>query len=151
MSWTLPLMPFVDLINASPSLADLIPSYGTDKVDLGDRTALADPPRFSWLPKHPPLTGFEDWYNGKHHYRASEDLRVSNLDQGIIGELKGKLADVKIRHVMLIKLESTRKDVFPVKSRAVCDALNTTFKNNNARRGLAAPRDADSHGQPADW
>ncbi|KAM4061577.1 sulfatase domain-containing protein [Hirsutella rhossiliensis] len=134
MSWTLPLMPFVDLINASPSLADLIPSYGTDiNGDLGNRTALADPVPFSWLPKDTPLPGFEDWYEKKEHYRAADDpLRISNLDHGVISEIKSKLSDVKIRHVVLIKLESTRKDVFPVKkSGTIWDELIGTFKNKS--------------------
>lgn len=134
MSWTLPLMPLVDFINASPSLANLIPSYGTDiNGDFGNRTALADPVPFPWLPKDTPLPGFEDWYEKREHYRAANDpLRVSNLDHGVISEIKNKLSDVKIRHVVLIKLESTRKDVFPIKrSGTIWDELIGTFKNKS--------------------
>ncbi|PHH87297.1 hypothetical protein CDD83_9056 [Cordyceps sp. RAO-2017] len=117
MSWTVPLMPLVDLMHSSPSLVDLVPSYGSDvNSDLQNRTALADPPHWPWLPAGEPLPGFEDWYENKEHYRASEDpLHISNLDFGVLADIRNKLADVKIRHVMLIKLESTRKDVFPIK------------------------------------
>lgn len=117
MSWTLPLVPFIDLLPSSPSVAGLVPSYGTDvNSDLENRTALAEPPSWPWLPAGKALPGFEDWYEGKDHYRAEKDpLRVSNLDSALLPELRHSLGGVKIRHVVLIKLESTRKDVFPIK------------------------------------
>ncbi|KJZ77730.1 hypothetical protein HIM_02907 [Hirsutella minnesotensis 3608] len=133
MSWTLPLMPFVDLINSSPNLADLIPAYGTDiNGDFGNRTALGQPVPLPWLPLGEPLPGFLDWYEGKEHYVAAKDpLRISNLDHGLLNDLKSKLSDVKIRHVMLIKLESTRKDVFPIKkSGVIWKHLSESFPNN---------------------
>ncbi|OAQ77864.1 sulfatase domain-containingprotein [Purpureocillium lilacinum] len=118
MSWTLPLMPFVDFAHSSSSLSSLLASSSNVNGTLDNATALTKPIQFSWLPKDTPLPGFEDWYTeGKEHYSAQEDpLKISNLDDPLLPALRDiNLADVPIRHVMLIKLESTRKDVFPIK------------------------------------
>src|SRR5699024_1130202 len=100
------------------SLSSLLASSSNVNGTLDNATALAKPIQFSWLPKDTPLPGFEDWYTeGKEHYSAQEDpLKISNLDDPLLPALRDiNLADVPIRHVMLIKLESTRKDVFPIK------------------------------------
>ncbi|KYK57077.1 sulfatase domain protein [Drechmeria coniospora] len=134
MSWTLPLLPFVDFARSSPMLANLLPLHGTGIDRSWDvRTALADPIPLTWLPWEKPTPGFLDWHENKKHYRASEDpLKISNLDDGLLPALEGKLADVKIRHVMLIKLESTRKDVFPFKKGGIIwDKLSGSFKNHS--------------------
>ncbi|POR31885.1 Lipoteichoic acid synthase-like YvgJ [Tolypocladium paradoxum] len=134
MSWTLPLLPFVDFAHSSPTLAGLLPFHGsTIYLSWDNRTALADPIPFSWLPKETPLPGFEDWYENLEHYRASEDpLKISNLDDELLPELRHKLRDVNIRHVMLIKLESTRKDVFPIKKNGfIWNRLTKSFKNES--------------------
>ncbi|PFH55361.1 hypothetical protein XA68_18483 [Ophiocordyceps unilateralis] len=133
MSWTLPLVPFIDLLPSSPSVAGLVPSYGNDvNSDLENRTALAEPPSWTWLPEGETLPGFEDWYEGKDHYRADKDpLRVSNLNSALLPELRHSLSDVKIRHVVLIKLESTRKDVFPIKKGGyIWETLAASHDNN---------------------
>ncbi|KAL1585698.1 hypothetical protein WHR41_05973 [Cladosporium halotolerans] len=127
LSWTLPLMPIVHLmVGATLSTVVALP------VTFQHITALAPPIAFSWLPDKP-HAGFEDWYNNKPHYSAEKDpLELSNLDQELLPELqKIDLGDVPIKHVMLMKLESTRKDVFPLKKNAgVWDRLASTFKNN---------------------
>ncbi|KJZ75314.1 hypothetical protein HIM_05240 [Hirsutella minnesotensis 3608] len=119
MSWTLPLIPFVDFTHSSPSLSRLLPAAGAEGADNGldNRTAIGVPPSFSWLPVDRPLPGFDDWYGpNKTHYLASQDpLKISNLEEQLLPALRGQLADVKIRHVVLVKLEATRKDVFPIK------------------------------------
>ncbi|CAM1501401.1 Fc.00g105630.m01.CDS01 [Cosmosporella sp. VM-42] len=118
MSWTLVLLPAVDFAHSSPTLGSLLPVHGTSiNYSWDNRTALEAPIPLSWLPKDNPLPGFEDWYEkGKTHYRASSDpMRISNLDNDLIPGLKGKLGDINIKHVILVKLESTRKDVFPLK------------------------------------
>ncbi|RDA85251.1 hypothetical protein CP532_2319 [Ophiocordyceps camponoti-leonardi (nom. inval.)] len=133
MSWTLPLIPFIDLLPSSPSLARLVPSYGNEvNSDLENRTALAEVPSWPWLPQEKPLPGFTDWYEGKEHYRADKDpLRVSNLDSALLPELRHSLGDIKIRHVVLIKLESTRKDVFPIKKGGyIWETLAASHDNN---------------------
>lgn len=137
MSWTLPLLPFVDFAHSSPTLASLLPFHGSSiNLSWDNRTALADPIRFSWLPKETPLPGFEDWYENQEHYRASEDpLKISNMDDELLPELRSKLRDVKIRHVMLIKLESTRKDVFPIKKDGlIWKRLTKSFRNESLPR-----------------
>ncbi|KAH0493846.1 hypothetical protein TgHK011_000492 [Trichoderma gracile] len=117
MSWTLPLLPFADFAHSSPILAALTPVYD---VSIGwnwdNRTALVEPIRWEWLPKDP-LPGFQDWYTAEEtHYRASQDpLKISNLKNDVLPELRDKLANITIKNVVLIKLESTRKDAFPVK------------------------------------
>ncbi|KND91907.1 Lipoteichoic acid synthase-like YvgJ [Tolypocladium ophioglossoides CBS 100239] len=134
MSWTLPLLPFVDFAHSSPTLATLLPFHGSSiNFSWDNRTALADPVRFSWLPEETSLPGFEDWYENREHYRASEDpLKISNMDDELLPELRHKLQDVNIRHVMLIKLESTRKDVFPIKKDGlIWNRLTKSFKNGS--------------------
>ncbi|GJN72082.1 hypothetical protein PLICBS_006153 [Purpureocillium lilacinum] len=135
MSWTLPLLPFIDFAHSSPTLASLLPFHGSSiNYSWDNRTALAEPISFPWLPKEEtPLPGFADWYENKPHYRASEDpLKISNLDDDLLPALKGKLKDVKIRNVMLIKLESTRKDVFPIKKDGIIwEKLAKSFKNES--------------------
>jgi len=55
-------------------------------------------------------------YVPERHYSASHDpLKISNDKEDILASLGSKLAGVPIRHVVVIFLESTRKDVFPIK------------------------------------
>ncbi|KAG5916577.1 hypothetical protein E4U42_007593 [Claviceps africana] len=119
MSWTPILLPVIDFAHSAPTLGSLYPLHSQSMGwDLDNQTALADPIRWDWLPElGKPLAGFEDWYEpGAQHYNAAHDpLKMSNMDDDLLAPLRGKLRDVHIRHVVLIKLESTRKDVFPIK------------------------------------
>ncbi|QUC23543.1 uncharacterized protein UV8b_07784 [Ustilaginoidea virens] len=147
MSWTPILLPFIDFAHSSPTLASLMPYYGHG-IGWGwdNQTALAEPIRWDWLPRlDEPLPGFEDWYQpGMQHYNAANDpLKVSNLDDDLLSPLRGKLAGVDIRHVVLIKLESTRKDVFPLKKDGqIWNKLAETWENGvlpeSARRRLSS-------------
>ncbi|KAF4998756.1 hypothetical protein FGRMN_2920 [Fusarium graminum] len=119
LSWTTGLLPFVDMSSTSP-LLDELPSHFTSigiQHEWDERSAVAQPPKFNWLPKGEPLAGFEDWYNpDEMHYNAASDpMKISNLDHPLLEELRDKLKDVPVKHVMLFLLESTRNDVFPVK------------------------------------
>ncbi|KAJ6443661.1 sulfatase domain-containingprotein [Purpureocillium lavendulum] len=116
MSWTPALLPFVDFKTSAGNMGKVVVHNATSIYhDWDDRTALLDPIPLPWLPKER-LDGFEDWYDNKKHYVASADpLRISNLDQELLPELRN-LKDVPIRHIMTIVLESTRKDVFPIKN-----------------------------------
>ncbi|OAQ59172.1 sulfatase domain-containing protein [Pochonia chlamydosporia 170] len=124
LSWTPIIMPVVDFTR-STTLDRLFPLYNqTISRHLDEETALTDPIPLTWLPKlDDPLLGFEDWYPSKHdhydhydHYNATADpLNMPNFKDDLISPLRGQLDDVNIRHVMLIMLESTRKDVFPIK------------------------------------
>ncbi|KAM0664429.1 hypothetical protein ACQRIU_007011 [Beauveria bassiana] len=119
MSWTLPLQPIVDLSGSDGPAAITSHNSGLNSISdiLEGKTALSDPISLSWLPVGPPLKGFEDWYHdGAEHYSAEADpLKVSNMQDEILSDLRGKLADVDIRHVIVVKMESIRKDVFPIK------------------------------------
>ncbi|UNI15471.1 hypothetical protein JDV02_002001 [Purpureocillium takamizusanense] len=116
MSWTPALLPFVDFKTSTANLDNVVVQNATSIYHgWKDRTALRDPIPFSWLPEDS-IAGFEDWYDGKKHYSAEADpLRISNLDEKLLPELNN-LKDVPIRHIMAIVLESTRKDVFPIKN-----------------------------------
>ncbi|KAK3191910.1 hypothetical protein K4F52_001953 [Lecanicillium sp. MT-2017a] len=144
MSWTLPLVPWIGIAHSSPLLATLIPTYGNGiNREWDDLTALTEPIPLSWLPEGEPLQGFEDWYEGKEHYNAEADpLHISNLDQKVLPGLKGKLADIDIRHIVLIKLESTRKDVFPIKKDGyIYNKFDSSYKNGlpeDAQQRLAS-------------
>lgn len=134
MSWTLPLLPFVDFTHSSPTLGSLLPVYGSSiNYDWDNRTALTEPIKWDWLPSTP-LRGFEDWYEKyKDHYNGAEDpMKISNLADDLLPQLRNKLKDIKIRHVMLIKLESTRKDVFPFKKNGlIWDLLANSTKTGS--------------------
>ncbi|KAL7782931.1 alkaline-phosphatase-like protein [Trichoderma ceciliae] len=134
MSWTLPLIPFVDFMLSTPSLASLLAISGNANSTLDNCTALGEPVLWAWLPNNVSLQGFEDWHEtNKEHYRASDDpLKLSNLDDDLLLNLRGNLNDIPIRHILLLKLESTRKDVFPIKKDGyIWDRLVQSFKNSS--------------------
>ena len=135
MSWTSALVPFVDFSASSPSLGSLLPLYRNGIGRTWDNfTALDEPVQLSWLPQGKPLHGFEDWYhaNDKHYNAASDPQKISNLEDDLLPELRGKLAGVPIRNVVLVVLESTRKDVFPIKKEGlIWDTLARSFENNS--------------------
>ncbi|KAF6830579.1 sulfatase domain protein [Colletotrichum plurivorum] len=139
MSWTPTLLPFVDFKNSSPNLEKLEPVFGSGIGRHWDeRTALQEPIHYTWLPTDP-VPGFEDWYENKTHYSAAADpLKISNLEDKLLPELralKGKLKDVSIRHVMVIALESTRKDMFPIKLKG---ASSNRFADSHEDKKLTA-------------
>jgi Sulfatase len=61
---------------------------------------------------------------------AIDPLRISNLGNDILAPLRQAIEEnnIKIRHVVLISLESTRKDVFPLKKGS--DLYNTILKSH---------------------
>ncbi|KAG5938886.1 hypothetical protein E4U53_007924 [Claviceps sorghi] len=133
MSWTPILLPVVDFAQSAPALGSVNPQHGQS---IGhNQTALADPIRWDWLSRlDKPLAGFEDWYDpDAQHYNAAHDpLKISNMDDRLLAPLRGKLRDVHIRHIVLIKLESTRKDVFPIKKDGlIWQKLAETWNNGS--------------------
>lgn len=82
-------------------------------------TALRPTPNWSWMSTEP-IEGFEDWAETSPHamhYDPQEDpLYISNLDQPVLKEIQDALAsgEVKIKHVVFLKLESARADIFPL-------------------------------------
>ncbi|KAJ6436612.1 sulfatase domain protein [Purpureocillium lavendulum] len=134
LSWTVLLAPVVDIAQSSPRLAKF--TFGIDEgIGLWDNiTALAEPIYLPWLPKDEPLPGFEDWYEtGSKHYNAAADpLKISNLDDELLPALRDRLPNMTIRHVMIITLESARKDVFPIKRGGIIwEQLTRSFENKS--------------------
>lgn len=118
MCWTTPMLPFVEMGGDTATiLANLERVYKHEnEVDWDQVSAAQTPPSLEWLAKDKVLPGFEDWYNNKTHYTASADpLHVSNLQQDLLPNIRKALSEIDIRHVMIFMLESTRKDVFPIK------------------------------------
>lgn len=118
ISWTTPLLPFVDFKESASNLQGLEPVYRAGVGALYDNTtALDHPVPFGWLPRDTVLPGFEDWYqtDGRHYNAAADTLRISNLDEQVLPDLRDVLSKISIKHVMVVVLESTRKDVFPIK------------------------------------
>ncbi|KAJ5248809.1 hypothetical protein N7468_000260 [Penicillium chermesinum] len=100
---------------------------------LEERTALDAFPTFEWLQASDGSIGATDWSpfqvnmtrvaeysNGSvTHYNPLKDpLHTPNLGNDILKSIAGPIRDgtVKIKHVILIKLESTRQDVWPFRA-----------------------------------
>ena len=123
LSWSIPFAPLVDgRHHRGPpvEVSGLKGDYGW----LTNQTALAPPPAWDWLPKDTELPGFEDWFplpnatDPPLHYHAAQDpIHISNLHRDVLEPLQASLrrGEVNIKHIIVIKLESTRADVFPLR------------------------------------
>lgn len=139
LSWTLPLTPFTEASHSLTNLPDPSWSRGggplnstTHVLRLLNTTALRSPPKFTWLPQGVQAPGFEDWYDeGSQHYSSRADpLKVFNLDNKLYPALRKSIANIKIRHVVLLKLESTRSDVFPLENAtSIINRLAESYAN----------------------
>ena len=95
---------------------------------LHDKTALdAFPMQYDWLPSGDAPGAFPDWSpfkinhqkSANDHYNPKNDpLHTPNLDGDLLGSIKQAIqgGDVKIKHIILLKLESTRFDVWPLRA-----------------------------------
>lgn len=131
MSWTPALLPFVDFEKTALNLENIYPHYNSGiNYEWDNRSALRKPIPLPWLPDYP-LDGFEDWYKDELHYDALADpFKISNLEEALLPQL-GDLSGVPIRHVVIIVLESTRKDVFPIKdSGIIVERLRDSWDSN---------------------
>ncbi|PMB63693.1 hypothetical protein BM221_010435 [Beauveria bassiana] len=137
MSWTLPLVPFMDFAHAAPNLSNLLTYHGQG-FNFDNLTALAEPVPFPWLPKDAKLPGFEDWHDHREHYNADKDpIKISNLQDPLLEPLHAHIKDVSIRNIMLIKLESTRKDVFPIKKDGlIWNKFEKSFENGTLPKAV---------------
>lgn len=117
LSWTPPVLPFVEASYSVSGLVNLKPVYNSGiGRDWDKETSLRKVTMPAWLPNDAAIPGFDDWYQGRLHYSAKHDkLKISNLQQDVHNELKDKLSGLNIRNVMMVMLESTRKDLFPIK------------------------------------
>ncbi|KZZ90849.1 sulfatase domain protein [Moelleriella libera RCEF 2490] len=136
LSWTPALLPLIDFVHSSPTVAKSIPYFGKSISWAWDnRNALSEPAQWDWLPDlgHS-LPGFEDWHghDGSHYWAASDPLKISNLGNDVLPDLRHHLPGSSIRHVVLIKLESTRQDVFPLKKDGqIWQKLAATWQNGS--------------------
>ncbi|KAH8662624.1 sulfatase domain protein [Xylariales sp. PMI_506] len=131
--WTLPFVPLVDFTHFGSGSGGL-KSVKVTIVDgqYQNHTAVSQPPDFPWLPSETRLAGFDDWYDegGEHYNMASDPFGISNLYDDIIPELTRSLRSIKIRHVMMVILESTRSDVFPInKDGYIWNTVAESFPN----------------------
>jgi len=125
LSWSIPLAPLVDgRPHRGPpvEVSGLKGTYGW----LTNQTALTPPVTLDWLPNDRVLPGFADWAPSSLsnaaepplHYNPAEDpIHISNLHHDVLDPLRQSLrsGDVNIKHIIFIKLESTRADVFPLR------------------------------------
>ncbi|KAJ5648261.1 hypothetical protein N7490_004633 [Penicillium lividum] len=121
LSGTLPLASFFEGGHRnSPVDITGLPLYQYNY--LAGKDSSHSPPSWNWMPKEAG-PGFTDWKpnlsaNESLHYSPlANPLHISNLQQPVLESIKGVLADgsVKIKHVVLLKLESARADTFPVR------------------------------------
>ena len=127
LSRTLPAVPFSARAHPVFEGIEYLPG---DYSWLEDHTALDTPPVLDWLPTGEPLPGFKDWYslplNKRNeqaprnyvpiHYNPAKDpLHIPNLQNDILEPLREALSsgEVNIKHIILMKLERNRQDMFP--------------------------------------
>ena len=119
LSGTLPLSPFADGGHRN-SPVDTTGLEG-DYEYLTGTSALKPPPAWNWLPDIP-LLGFSDWnasdINALHYRPEADPLHIPNLQNPILDPISEALSNgrLQIKHIVLIKLESTRADVFPLRN-----------------------------------
>ncbi|KAJ5084956.1 hypothetical protein NUU61_009535 [Penicillium alfredii] len=117
--------------NSTPvSTTTAAATFATDFSWLDGHTALDTFPEFDWLPSHNSSEGWPEWspfrinkdedpdYVYDHYNPQKDPLRLPNLEGDILEPLRGAIrnGDVKIKHVFLVKLESTRQDVWPLRT-----------------------------------
>ncbi|KAG5914109.1 hypothetical protein E4U42_000678 [Claviceps africana] len=134
MSWTSALLPFVDFSDSSPHLKNMVPVYNSGIGRAWDNmTAVHNSSSPAGMPWSLARTlDFWQRYVPERHYSAAHDpLRISNAKEGLLADLSSKLAGVPIRHVVIVFLESTRKDVFPLKKNGlIWRRLVDSFENH---------------------
>ncbi|KAJ5157655.1 uncharacterized protein N7482_008755 [Penicillium canariense] len=115
-----------------------------DRTLDGKTTALTAVPEFDWFPEGK-FAGFRDWEldNGRNrhsHYNSTEDpLHISNLGKDILQPIKRALdsGDVKIKHIFVFKMESTRYDVFPLRNGTyLWDRIQKSYKNKKVPKDV---------------
>lgn len=111
------------------------PSWLPEKETAGFAKYYRQQPKNPHPHPHPPHSHLHPHgWRGHHHHRGKhglqemdeprppgydsvlDPLKISNLDQPILEEIRAVLtkSNVTIKHVVIMSLESTRKDVFPL-------------------------------------
>lgn len=137
MSLSLPFSPFTSGGKNQPIFADVrLLTAGNNYYWLrSNMTALSEPPDFDFLPSDEPVPGFRDWYPDSDnvsyaHYNPTQNpLHISNLHNDVLEPLREALnGKVKIKHIFLIKMESTRGDLFPLRKESfMWDRIAKTY------------------------
>ncbi|KAL2370206.1 sulfatase domain-containing protein [Blastomyces gilchristii SLH14081] len=75
---------------------------------------------------------------GTHYYNPVADpLRISNLNLEPYEELREALKDILISHVVLITMESSRKDMFPIQQGSyIHKQIHRSYKDDDTNREL---------------
>ena len=119
LSSALTVSPFFDGSNRNTPV-DTSALPGNGKYDyLKERNSMQPPPFFEWL-SGKQYAGFEDWgevVNATHYTPEADPLHISNLNNPVLQSVQDAIVakDIKIKHIIIVKLESTRGDVFPVR------------------------------------
>lgn len=100
---------------------------------LDGTSSLHPRPDWDWMPKKPG-PGFSDWDESDSyalHYSASESpLHISNLEEPVLEPVRNALGNVNVKHVILLKLESARADIFPLrKDSFMFDRIAETYED----------------------
>ncbi|BDD60412.1 hypothetical protein MPDQ_005019 [Monascus purpureus] len=125
-----PQHPVYGFLSGSLSLTLLLEGHRVSPVDtsgmpghyafLEGQSALCPTPDWDWMPQVP-LPGFEDWdrtdRHGVHYLSQADPLHISNLQNPVLDSIREAVeqGSIKIKHVIFMKLESTRADVFPLR------------------------------------
>lgn len=96
-------------------------------------SSLHPPPDWDWMPKRPG-PGFTDWDESDsfalHYSPPRSPLHISNLEEPVLEPVQNALKDLKIKHVVLLKLESARADIFPIrKDSSVFERIAETYED----------------------
>ena len=142
LSGTLPLQSFFEGSGHRQSPVDAT-GVPPDRDYLEGFSALHPPPHWDWLPKDLP-EGWTDWDREDRealHYDPQRDpLHINNLDKPVLKEIQDKFADesIKVKHIIMVKLESTRADVFPLKKDTyMWDRIGETYKDGKLPEDVA--------------
>ncbi|KAJ5455684.1 uncharacterized protein N7458_003948 [Penicillium daleae] len=136
LSQTVIIAPFAG-VDSENKLAHMF----KDRTLDGKTTALTAVPEFDWFPKGK-FPGFRDWEDRSRysHYNSTEDpLHISNLGLDILTPIKTALdsGDVKIKHIFLFKMESTRYDVFPLRNNTyLWDRIQKSYKDKKVPKDV---------------
>ncbi|GAM83033.1 hypothetical protein ANO11243_010190 [Dothideomycetidae sp. 11243] len=100
--------------------SDLIPAWHPVPVP-SDANISSTGQRPDWLPHSGAIPGFERWTASdssdlNSYHPELDPLKLTNLDRDILAPIKEALKSSKpnIKHIVMLTLESTRLDVFPL-------------------------------------
>jgi hypothetical protein len=151
-----PPFPLPDLVDSTfwESPKGKFPGWNPTGIPFDNQTG-QHLERPSWLPKEE-MNGFGRWYNesdasvgpmdvdlfkGVNYDPRDDPLKISNLDQELLESLSKTLkkSKVAIKHVIVLSLESTRKDVFPFKKDSYLHKqIMKTYSSEEKRKKASA-------------